>query len=438
MFTTNLDLDATIRAKIEALRPQLESGALLKGTFWQYYQQSEQLLITLMTPPYTAPPYTANGSLEYSWVLYFLNEYANWIPSLPPSKITQQDWTNWGKIWDGNGVCYGDGSLVNTSQYGIMDLRWAIAYLGYFENKNNKHPFNYSYNTTTVTTTSHPQQLSLGLFGDWGTVPIQEGTSNPSPSADVMAQLANLNPDILVHLGDVYYKGAANEEQANLLNQWKPAPVANFTLNSNHEMYSGANGLFDPTLKNSIFAAQAQSTFFQINYGDWIIVGLDSAYNSTDIYMDGAITDTAQLDLLKSLQGYAATGKKLLVLTHHNPLIEPGGQTNSLWTDVTNALGCSPDVWYWGHVHNGIVYANNSGLTGNTACRCLGHAAIPYGNASWFENNSNITYYTNKTPNPSTGNPVQAMNGFAVLSLTPNGGITETWYYQDGSIAWTN
>lgn len=438
MFTTDLSLDTAIKAKIEALRPKLETDVLFTDSFWQYYIESEELLIAMMTPPYTPPAYTSKGSLEYSWVLYFLNEYAPWIPGLPKSQITPTDWANWGKIWEGNGVCYGDGSLVNTQQYAMMDLRWVIAYLGYIENKDNKHPFNNNYNTTTVSTTTHPTQLTLGLFGDWGTASVQEGTGKPSPSADVMTQLSKQNPDILIHLGDVYYKGSADEEQANLLNQWKPASVANFALNSNHEMYSGGYGLFNPTLCNPIFSAQKNSTFFLINYGDWIIAGLDSAYNSTEIYMNGAITDSAQLGLLKSLQGWSAKGKKLLVLTHHNPIIEPGGQTNSLWTDVTGsgALNGNPDVWYWGHVHNGVVYANTA-ATGSTACRCLGHGAIPFGNATWFENNPNIDFYTNKTPNPSTGNPVQAMNGYAILTLYPNGGISETWYYQDGSTAWT-
>lgn len=437
MFT-DLKLETAVKAKLQELRPKLESGTFFTSSFWEYYIESEQLLITMMTPPYTPPAYSPKGSLEYSWVLYFLNNYASWIPGLPASKITNEDWTNWGTIWAGNGVCYGDGSLINVQQYAMMDMRWAAAYLGYLEYMHNKHPFNENYNVTTVSTTSQPDQLTLGLFGDWGTAPKQEGTSNASPSADVMTQLNTLNPDILIHLGDVYYQGSVSEEQNNLLNQWKPAPIANFALNSNHEMYSGAYGLFNPTLSNSIFNAQAQSTFFQINYGNWIILGLDSAYNSTEVYMDGAITDAAQLSLLQSLQGWSAQGKKLLILTHHNPVIEPGGETNSLWTDVTgpNGLNATPDMWYWGHIHNGIVYAN-SAVTGSTACRCLGHAAIPYGNATWFENNTNIDFYTNKTPNPSTGNPVQAMNGFAILTLYPDGGISETWYYQDGSTAWT-
>lgn len=438
MFKNSTD-EALVKQRIAALQPKLENNSMFTSSFWNYFVESEDLLITLMTPPYTPPPYNANGSIEYGWVLYFLNEYASWLPGLPPTQITSANWKAWSVIWNGNGVCYGDGSLVNTSQYAVMDLRWAFALLGYLENYNNKHPLGATYKTINISTATYPTQLNLGLFGDWGTSPTLETNSKPSPSNEVITQLSALNPDILIHLGDVYYAGTAGEEQDNLLAQWKAAPAGNFALNSNHEMYSGANGLFDPTLCNPVFAGQGNNTFFVINYGDWIIAGLDSAWNATSMYMDGAITDSTQIALLNSLSGWTAQGKKLLILTHHNPIIEPGGQTNSLWTDVTGsgALNSNPDYWYWGHVHNGIVYAITP-VTGNTACRCLGHAAIPYGNATWFENNPNVSFFTNAVPNPCTGNPVQAMNGFAVLSLTPTGGITETWYYQDGTVAWTS
>jgi hypothetical protein len=437
MFKNATD-EALVQQRITALRPKLENNSMFTSSFWNYYVESEQLLITLMTPPYTPPPYNANGSIEYGWVLYFLNEYMSWLPGLPASQITAADWTQWGTVWDGNGVCYGDGSLVNTQQYAVMDMQWAFALIGFLENYDNKHTPNPEYTTVPISTTAFPKQLNIGLFGDWGTSPTITPGNTPSPSSQVIAQLSKLNPDILIHLGDVYYSGTATEEQNNLLNQWIAAPTGNFALNSNHEMYDGANGLYNPTLINKIFTGQGQATYFIITYGDWIIAGLDSAYNATHMYMDGAITDSVQKGLLKTLSGYAAQGKKLLILTHHNPIIEPGGQINSLWTDVTgsDALNANPDYWYWGHIHNGVVYAVTP-VTGTTACRCLGHAAIPYGNAPWFENNSNVDFFTNKTPNPSTGNPVQAMNGFAVLTLTPTGGITETWYYQDGSVAWT-
>ena len=42
-------------------------------------------------------------------------------------------------------------------------------------------------------------------------------------------------------------------------------------------MDSGANGLFE-ALADPLFAAQQGSTYFAIEFGDWLVLGLDSAY----------------------------------------------------------------------------------------------------------------------------------------------------------------
>ena len=54
--------------------------------------------------------------------------------------------------------------------------------------------------------------------------------------------------------------------------------------------------------------------------------------------------------------------------------------TTGLWKQAAAVLNGNPAYWYWGHVHNGIVYAPRAS-PGNTLSRCLGHAALPFGNA---------------------------------------------------------
>lgn len=39
---------------------------------------------------------------------------------------------------------------------------------------------------------------------------------------------------------------------------------------------------------------------------------------------------------------------------------------------------------------------------------------------------------------PGTDNYMLSKNGYANPALTPSGGITEIWYYKDGSTGWTN
>ena len=61
-----------------------------------------------------------------------------------------------------------------------------------------------------------------------------------------------------IDLGDGYYSGRPDEEQSNLLNLSPAGSVANFTLNSNHEMYSGGQGYLGPR-PNDLFALRRPS-----------------------------------------------------------------------------------------------------------------------------------------------------------------------------------
>jgi hypothetical protein len=65
----------------------------------------------------------------------------------------------------------------------------------------------------------------------------------------------------------------------------------------------------------------------------------------------------------------------VLVLTHHNGLLYDGKKKQTLWDQVCGALGKPPEVWYWGHIHNGIVYSSQSQAGSDTGARLL---STPY------------------------------------------------------------
>lgn len=448
-----------LEQKQKQLRDALEQGATIESHLWVTLQESEDQLIQLMNTP-TPPGPDAKGSIEFGWALYYLNNKAyTWLKDLliamgmPSSKITTEEWDRWWKIWKGEGVLTGDGSLVSTAKYAEMDTEWSLALLSfiyYYLRPDKIHPFVTNPAILTITPSSSDENnprtlpsLKIALFGDWGTGKYKDGNLSDSPSQLVMQQITKQKPDIMIHLGDVYYAGFGYEEQNNLLNCWQPAPFGNFTLNSNHEMYDGANGLYTTALASSVFKKQQGTTYFSITYGDWVILGLDSAYNATSMYMDGVINDAYQ----SGPDGFIAShskDKKVILLTHHNPMDIQGKKTNSLWKDVViNSLaGRSPEAWYWGHIHNGVVY-NNNAVSGSTLTRCLGHSGIPFGNADWLHNTNNenistIDYYAH-TPldNPSPNNRLRVKNGFAILEIK-EGKLTETWYDQDGAPAWTS
>jgi len=201
-------------------------------------------------------------------------------------------------------------------------------------------------------------------------------------------------------------------------------------------MYPGGVGYFGEALASPLFAAQQQTSWFALEYGQWLVLGLDSAYfDPSPLYMDGALFDPKSPDnpQVQWLKGLDTTGKKILVLTHHTGLSVDGSRVTTLWSQVAQVLGRAPDVWYWGHVHNAAVYTAGS-AGGSTLCRCNGHAAIPFAGSDWLADAvtaGRVAYYP-KTPIPNpSGDPKLALrvcNGFAQVRLFGDGRIEEGFY----------
>jgi Calcineurin-like phosphoesterase len=463
-----------IDQKIQSLADDLKKSSGkdsvgINASLWTGFQADEHLLIQLMhTAPPTNGPYpkiTTPGNIEYGWVLYYLNvdlpasgsaglwlqQQLTTIFKMPKSKITASDWTSWQAIWNAEGILLGDGSLVSSQLFAVMDTGWSLAVLDYLRLQiglSSLAPFATNAKAINIDPSTQTS-LSIAIMGDWGTGNYTDGPSQTSPSNQIMAQIAALKPDMVIHLGDVYYAGSDNvlifsgEEQTNLVDAWAyNAPLGNFTLNSNHEMYSGANGYYNVALKSPLFANQTNTSYFSITYGDWVILGLDSAYNSSGMNMQGRITDPYQPAFIQA----QAANKNTIVLTHHNPVDLLGQNTNPLWDDLmaSSALnGAAPAIWYWGHIHNGIVYSENAVTSESTRARCLGNAAIPIGTANWLlqeqqQSQSTIDFFTNTALNDgNANNALRVKNGFAILTIQ-NGTVTETWYDQSGAISWTS
>ena len=140
--------------------------------------------------------------------------------------------------------------------------------------------------------------------------------------------------------------------------QWKGK---SYTLNSNHEMYGGANGYFDIALGRNggatPFTSQQGFSYFALSIGDVAVVGLDSAYyDPSSLYMDGGLGDPKNApEQYEFLQAVAKDHKQLVLLSHHTAVNTAGTEAMPLWRDVTSVV--SPKQihsWVWGHVHLGL------------------------------------------------------------------------------------
>ena len=300
--------------------------------------------------------------------------------------------------------------------------------------------------------------INIAIIGDWGTGKFKmEGLpGDDGPACAVMETIKNLpdhlQPDYLIHLGDTYYSGTgplrspANEEKTNLVDMLKLYPdVARpqrcFTLNSNHEMYGGAKGYYGQALSHNLFAQQYGCSYFALEFGDWMIVGLDSAYyDPSNLYMDGGLGSNKdpQYDFLHQVK---RSGKKVILMSHHTGMSNDGaGPSKYLWDDVTSVL--VPDYWYWGHVHLGAVY-NSKSFAGGTHCRCIGHGAIPFASPPGMVGLDTVDWYSSAAliSDPAEdallSSSYRAKNGFALITLSKDGISEAVYNIGDSSPAWS-
>jgi len=315
--------------------------------------------------------------------------------------------------------------------------------------------------------------VKIAIIGDWGT-----GTYPASPegdgqqAADVLTTANSLNPDYIIHLGDTYYAGTAanrppaGEEKANMVNLWAQItsgfPAGRFfTLNSNHEMYGGAYGIYTDALDTPMFATQGGTTYFALEYKNWLIGAIDSAFYSPSVtYLKGGLGDISkdphQYQFLQDFSAYAdAGGMTTMLMSHHNPITTfADGLFGTLWDDVTGKGGITPDYWYWGHIHLAAVYSDNAdiwqqlNLTTPPKARCVGHSAIPVATPWGFSQPQHAdaaTWWASTPKNPPADQSdaiaqfaERIKNGFGIITLT-DGGILEEIFDQDSTTpVWTS
>lgn len=326
-----------------------------------------------------------------------------------------------------------DGVIMGPGKYQTLDPGWVTAattWLQYFHDK-------VSWPTTAIPRITIPNNTRIALVGDWGTG-FWRDASNPAPAEKVAQAMRAQNPDYSIHLGDVYYSGLPVDnlthfkpsEGPNFTSVWPGARLGNFALNSNHDMYPGGVGYFDEALTDELFALQKGSSCFWLENDHWVIIGLDSAYfsSSLTLYGDGELDTVLQIPILEEA---AQTGKRVMLLSHHNGLDQDGGGKLNIWFQVQAAVAGTPTWWYWGHVHAGAVYTTQQ----NIRPRCSGHGGIPWGESSSLANSSQVVWYeSDSAQDPDIS--VRVVCGFTMITLN-GASITETFIDENNKAKWS-
>ena len=453
--------------------------------FVTYLQASEELLILAIEraqhqkPSYPAP---TSGGAEFGWLPYLfkhandkdsddplivafqkrleevfgsytdvLEKFIHVIGMIIDPKIEKKQWQFLEENMDKSNIIANDGTIVGTNKFEDLDTGWLYVPANYLYNlafpagiaafipPAPAKPFNGKIGGTAST-------IKVAIIGDWGTGDY-EASEHYEPAAGVMQAVQNLDPDYVIHLGDVYYCGTdlrlpPGEEAANLLAHW-PAEFSgkSFTLNSNHEMYGGAQGYFEIALNRaspgkSPFNVQNGFSYFALEFGSWVLVGLDAAYHDTSsLYMQGGIGTIDELPKHPQLTFLTDIAKqygdkKIILLSHQTGMSTDGTTTDDypLLSQI-QATGLKPDYWYWGHIHLGLVYGMKSAVTtasgGTIKARCVGHSAVPFGTPWGLKTGGEVIDFI--ADDPVAGSPL-AKNGLAMLTLTNDGKITEQFF----------
>lgn len=320
-----------------------------------------------------------------------------------------------------------DGSILGTGKYEDADHGWLEAGAEWLEHLLlPSHPFG-----------KHPSMLAMpegkttiALLGDWGTG-YWKGAQ--TPAARVAAELARRAPHYTIHLGDEYYAGRPYEERNHLVELMPRGSLATIALNSNHAMYNGGYGYF--TVALPAFAAQGKTSYCALENARWIVLCLDSAYHATelDLYNPGSLQhgsrENSQTTWLSSF-AERARSKRVIVLSHHPCLSFDGAEETQLYRQVTHHLGRAPDLWFCGHTHRAIVYAERDGMR----ARCAGHGAIPSGRARILDDARDVVWYEATL---AADSDIRVHNGFVLLTLDGDE-VCEELIAEDGSVAWSN
>jgi hypothetical protein len=226
--------------------------------------------------------------------------------------------------------------------------------------------------------------IRIAVAGDWGT-----GTDAAQQVADSMV---SNNPELTIHLGDIYYVGLPSDVAENCLGVntgeyfgvlWKHGSKGSLALNGNHEMYSGGHGYFEkflPTLGiPSSNDKQQLASFFCLESKVWRILAIDTGYNSDTLFGDCSL-EKGLLDWLRDKINPEANRKPTVLLSHHQWFsgFEDGDYTKPA-DQIAPFLPNQEIVWLWGHEHRLAIYYPYKDPKNhlNAYGRCIGHGGMP-------------------------------------------------------------
>jgi hypothetical protein len=259
-----------------------------------------------------------------------------------------------------------------------------------------------------------------------------------------LRQVAALKPDLLLHLGDVYYAATQNEAKDNFLDTCRTVlgDIPLYSLCGNHDMYPGGHGYY--WLLDQI---GQKSSYFCLQNDQWMFLAMDTGFHDNDPFsVSTNMTELATQDGWSEanwhLNQISKAGDRKLVLLSHHQLFSPFGSVGSVDAvpyaynpnlyKVFESVLPKVEWWFWGHEHTLGLFPLYMGLKRG---RCIGASAVPvfqdqqsYAAASGlktFDGGAMPTWDTNGVLGST---PDMYNNCFAMMTL--NGASAAVDYYE--------
>jgi hypothetical protein len=293
---------------------------------------------------------------------------------------------------------------IRASQpFSECDAKWIStldAYLKYFGPNGGLHPIPYvRAGTVGNRVIDMKPNARIALIGDWGT-----GTAG---AISLLQAVAQQKPDVVIHLGDVYYSGTEQEcatyfqQIVDKLLDRAHSKIPVYTLAGNHDMYSGGAGFYGLLNKLNDPPLRQPASFFCLRAtdGSWQFLAMDTGLHDHDPFQVTTVLTFLEKDEedwhVARLSEFAG---RTILLSHHQLFsafseIGPRGADNKLspcnpmlLASFRRLQAAAPGGiagWLWGHEHNLCIYKPYAGLD---VGRCIGHGAIPvFGSESPYD-----------------------------------------------------
>jgi len=343
--------------------------------------------------------------------------------------------------------------LQADEKFGTCDPDWAKVLLNYAaflaaSGMRDKIPY---IRPAQISNTPLPMKpgATVAVIGDWGT-----GTTY---ARVLLQQVAAHNPDVLIHLGDIYYSGTPVECQNNFVSIVNSVfnrptnPITVFTLAGNHDMYSGGEGFYGMLPGLNQPPCRQSASFFCLRSTDnqWQFLGLDTGLHDDDPFdVNTVLTFLEPDEEAWHTARIAEFSGKTILLSHHQlfsalaqigpknaqGLLEPvNPYLQTSYNRFAEAAKGGIAAWFWGHEHAFTVYKTYAGLGRG---RCLGNGAIPVPPNGPV--NAPVAGLAEIPPFENVVLPVTPAGvyatGFAILTLDANAGC-QADYYQELAVA---